>query len=120
VDARRRNGDGESRSKRPLSGGQRPKVGDGRACTDVDEMTPVRSGGKQPVSLDRDGERRPRQRDDDLDELARTRPRRCGCAAAREGRKGGGDGDCEWEERAAQSGMVRAQEAYPADAPGLH
>jgi hypothetical protein len=80
----------------------------------------VRAGREQPGASDLSRERRPRQRDDDLDELARIWPRRRGGAAAGEGRKGGGYGDGEWEERAAQSGMVRATEVNPADAPGLH
>ena len=120
VDARGRNADGESRTERPLSGGQCAEIGNGSGRADVNETALVRAGREQSGAPDLDRERRPRQRDDDLDELARIRPRRRGGAAAGESRKGGGDGDCEWKERAAQSGMVRVREVYPADATGLH
>ena len=64
-------------------------------------MTVLRGCREGPVVGDLHRERRPRQGDDDLDEV-RGRPRRRSCSSTREQRERGSEGECEREQGAVQ------------------
>ena len=64
-----RNRDGEPRRERPLGRRERAEVRDCGGRARVDGVPPACRRCERPVVSDRDRERRPGQRDDDLYEL---------------------------------------------------